>query len=137
MRGEHHPLHHAQQLLPDPPAKNTQPQTKETPVKHTSSSMQMGHIHIRGKRDNLHHQYFQKNRPKNRISHCKHHLQCTDTQYPDNRQVYPIRRIQTHMPQLQEDIRGTNWQKFHNTIPRAHKHLQKQQPLVQICQTSY
>jgi hypothetical protein len=42
----------------------THPQTKETPVELTSSGKQMGHIHIRGKVDNLHHQHVQKNRPK-------------------------------------------------------------------------
>ena len=65
-RRKHHPHHHVQQRLPDPPRQPNSPKenhNSQQPDKHNYT--QMGYVYLRWQTDDLHHQLVQKDSPDN------------------------------------------------------------------------
>ena len=95
----------------------------------------MGHIHLHRLRDHIYHEYIQTNRHQSSIPHQQHLRQITLEEVTGPRQIHTFWRIQTHMPRMQQSIRGPNWTELLHTLWRTQTSFQKQQPHIQLCQT--
>ena len=66
----------------------------------------------------------------------EHYRKTTHPQNSHPRPILSIRCIQTHLPWLQQGLCRTNWKAVLHEVQGAQNRLPKQQPILQLCQTS-